>query len=85
LIEYANVQVLELRFYDRQLSQRMEKMYDDIEHAERLWWFRRMRQYHAIMAKQMETYAEISEIIEKVNNLIKVTEDIYYARVYATV
>jgi uncharacterized Rmd1/YagE family protein len=36
------------------------------------------------MGKQMETYAEISEIIEKVNNLIKVTEDVYYARVYAT-
>jgi uncharacterized Rmd1/YagE family protein len=36
------------------------------------------------MAKLMETSAEISEIIEKVNNLIKVTEDVYYARVYAT-
>jgi uncharacterized Rmd1/YagE family protein len=35
------------------------------------------------MARQMETYAEVSEIIEKVNNLIKVTEDVYYARVYA--
>jgi ribosome-binding factor A len=46
--------------------------------------FRRGRQYHAIMAKLMETSAEISEIIEKVNNLIKVTEDVYYARVYAT-
>jgi len=36
------------------------------------------------MAKLMETSAEISEIIEKVDNLIKVTEDVYYARVYAT-
>jgi hypothetical protein len=84
LIEYANVQVLELRYYDRELSRQMEKMYDDIEHADRMWRFLRMHQYHAIMGKQMETYAEISEIIEKVNNLIKVTEDVYYARVYAT-
>jgi hypothetical protein len=84
LIEFANVQVLELRWYDRELSRQMEKMYDDIEHAERQWRFLRMRQYHAIMASQMETYAEISEIIEKVDNLIKVTEDAYYARVYAT-
>ncbi len=84
LIEFANVQVLELRYYDRELSRGMEKMYDDIEHADRLSQFRRSRKYHAIMAKQMEMYAEISEIIEKVNNLIKVTEDIYYARVYAT-
>jgi hypothetical protein len=85
LIEFANVQVLELRYYDRELTREMEKMYDDIEHAESFSSFRRSRQYHAIMAKQMETYAEISEVIEKVDNLIKVTEDVYYARVYATV
>ena len=84
LIEFANVQVLELRYYDRELTRQMEKMYDDIEHADRMWRFLRMHQYHTIMGTQMETYAEISEIIEKVNNLIKVTEDIYYARVYAT-
>jgi hypothetical protein len=84
LIEFANVQTLELRYYDRELTRQMEKMYDDIEYADRLSRLRRMRQYHAIMAKQMETFAEISEIIEKVKNLIKVTEDIYYARVYAT-
>lgn len=84
LIEFANVQVLELRYYDRELSREMEKMYDDIEHADRMSQFRRGRQYHAIMAKLMETSAEISEIIEKVDNLIKVTEDVYNARVYAT-
>jgi hypothetical protein len=59
-------------------------MYDDIEHADRLSWFSRSRQYHAIMKHQMKISAEISETIEKVDNLIKVTEDIYYARVYAT-
>lgn len=84
LIEFANVQVLELRYYDRELTRQMEKMYDDIEHADRLSPFRRSRQYHAIMTNQMKTYAEISEIIEKVDNLIKVTEDVYYARIYAT-
>lgn len=84
LIEFANVQVLELRYYDRELAREMEKMYDDIEHADRMSPFFRSRQYHAIMAKLMETSAEISEIIEKVDNLIKVTEDVYYARVYAT-
>lgn len=82
LIEFANVQVLELRYYDRELTRQMEKMYDDIDLADKLPGFRRSRQYHAIMAGQMRTSAEISEIIEKVNNLIKVTEDVYYARVY---
>ncbi len=84
LIEYSNVQVLELRYYDRELTRQMEKMYDDIEQAEQLWRFGRVRRYHVIMTHLMATYAEISEIIEKVDNLIKVTEDVYYARVYAT-
>jgi hypothetical protein len=84
LIEFANVQVLELRYYDQELTREMEKMYDEIEQADRSSSFRRSRQYHAIMAKLMETSAEISEVIEKVDNLIKVTEDVYYARVYAT-
>jgi hypothetical protein len=84
LIEYAIVQVLELRYYDRELSRKMEKMYDDLEHADKLTKLSRMRQYHKIMADLMELYANISEVFEKINNLIKVTEDIYYARVYET-
>jgi len=83
LIEFANVQVLELRYYDRELTREMARMYDDIEHADRLSWFAKSRWYHEIMRHQMKTSAEISETIEKVDNLIKVTEDIYYARVYA--
>ncbi|WFN36249.1 hypothetical protein L1994_08850 [Methanomicrobium antiquum] len=84
LIEYANVQVLELRYYDRELNRQMEKMYDDIEHADRSPPFLKLRQYHLIMNTLMERSAEISEVIEKVHNLIKITEDVYYARVYET-
>lgn len=84
LIEFANVQVLELRYYDRVLTRQMEMMYDDIELADRLSRFSRIRLYHILMSRIMETHAEISEITEKVDNLIKITEDIYYARVYAT-
>ncbi len=50
LIEFANVQVLELRYYDRELTRQMEKMYDDIEGAERLSQYSRMYRYHAIMS-----------------------------------
>ena len=83
LIEFANVQALEFRYYDRELTRQMDRMYDDIENADRNSSFRRLRQYHRIMSRLMETQAEISDIVEKVDNLIKVTEDIYYARVYA--
>jgi hypothetical protein len=84
LIEFANVQALEFRYYDRALTRQMERMYDDIETADRKSFYIRLRQYHRIMSRLMQDQAEISDIIEKVDNLIKITEDIYYARVYAT-
>lgn len=83
LIEFASVQVLELRFYERELSRQMEKMYDDIENADRQWWISRIFKYQALMKDLMSEQAEVSEIIEEINNFIKVTEDVYYARVYA--
>jgi len=83
LIEFAVVQVFELRFYDRELSSHMERMFEDIEVADKLFWYRRLRQYHALMKVLMRTQTEVSEVIEKVNNLIKITSDVYYARAYA--
>lgn len=83
IIEYAAVQTLEFRYYDRVLSQQMERMYDDIGCTERRSQLRRIARYRSIMTRLMETLAEISEITDKVDNLIKITEDIYYARVYA--
>ena len=82
LIGFACVQVFELRFYDRELTRQVEKMYGDLEAAENLSWFARFRRYRAIMRVLMRTQAEVSEVIEKVNNLIKTTDDAYYARVY---
>jgi hypothetical protein len=83
LIEFANVQALELRYYDRKLTRQMERMYDDIENADKKPFYIRLHQYHRIMSRLMQDQAEISDITEKVDNLIKVTEDVYYARVYA--
>ncbi|SDF65858.1 hypothetical protein SAMN04488589_1037 [Methanolobus vulcani] len=85
LIEFANVQVFELRYYDRELSRSMEKMYEDIALADKLSFFKRRKLYRTIMTKLMQDNAALSEVTEKVNNLIKVTEDVYYARVYETV
>jgi len=83
LIEYALVQALEFRYYDRVLTLQMNRMYDDIESVDRSSQYRRRGQYHRIMSRLLETHADLSEVTDKVDNLIKITEDIYYARVYA--
>ncbi|SHH26375.1 hypothetical protein SAMN02745221_02050 [Thermosyntropha lipolytica DSM 11003] len=84
LIEFANVQLLELRYYDAILNRHMEKMYADIEEAEKLSRYARLRLYRQIMTELMEIIADITEVTEKIKNFIKITEDIYYARVYET-
>lgn len=80
LLEFAVSQLLELRYYDSLLTEEMEKMYDAIEEAETR--FRRLKYYRRIMNQLMELVVDISEITERIQNSLKVTEDIFYARVY---
>ncbi len=84
LIEFANVQLLELRYYDTILNQQMEKMYDDIDLADSKSLYRKLGHYRKIIAHRMQLIADITEVKEKIENLIKITEDVYYARVYQT-
>ena len=84
LLEFANSQLLELRYYDNLLSGEMEKMYDAIEKAERAGSFRQLNQYRRIMNQLMELIVDITEITERIDNSLKVTEDVFYARIYGT-
>lgn len=83
LIEFAIVQVLELRFYDRELSLQMNKMFEDMAHASRKSSFWRVSRMKGVMRDLLRTQTEVSDITEKVNNLIKVTDDAFYSRVYS--
>jgi hypothetical protein len=62
----------------------MAKMYDAIEEAERVGSFRRLGHYRRIMNQLMELIADITEITERIDNSLKVTEDVFYARIYGT-
>ncbi|MEQ8236757.1 MAG: hypothetical protein ABRQ23_08275 [Syntrophomonadaceae bacterium] len=84
LIEFANVQLLELRYYDDLINRQMIKMYDDIETAGAKSSFRKSRYYKGIISSRMQLIADITEVRERIENLIKITEDVYYARVYQT-
>lgn len=82
LLEFANSQLLELRYYDGLLSDKMEKMYDAIEDARSGAGYKKRRHYRDIMNELMELVVDITEITERIENSLKVTEDVFYARVY---
>jgi len=84
LLEFATTQLLELRYYDSLLSAELDNMHGAIEMADRYGWWGRLRQYRRIMKKLMETVIDITEITEKIQKQLKVTEDVFYARVYGS-
>lgn len=84
LLEFANSQLLELRYYDDLLTGEMEKMYNAIEEAEKAASIRRLGRNRRIMNQLTELIADVTEITERIDNSLKVTEDVFYARIYGT-
>jgi len=80
VIEVANAQLLEMRYYDELLDDELPRMYDLVEATRRLSLAPRR---FANLARRLYTLvAEVTELTEKVDNALQVTEDVYLARVY---
>jgi hypothetical protein len=83
VLEFANAQLLELRYYDAVLDAELPKLYDRIERARfgPRTVFR--RRYASLLGTMQTLVADSTELVERVENSIKVTDDVYLARVYA--
>jgi hypothetical protein len=83
VLEVANAQFLEMRYYDELLDDELPRMYDLVEEATRRLTLGPRR--FAGLARRLYTLvAEVTELTEKVDNALQVTEDVYLARVYAS-
>ena len=83
ILEVANAQLLELRYYDELLDAELPRMYDLVEATHNVANPLAARRY-ADLARHLYTLvAEVTEVTEKVDNALQVTEDVYLARVYA--
>jgi hypothetical protein len=80
ILEFANAQLLELRFYDAVLDAELPLMYDRVAHARR----RRLptRRFDAVLGQLQTRVADVTETVERAENALKVTDDVYLARVY---
>ena len=83
VLEVANAQLLELRFYDALLDEELPRMYQ-LAAAVRGRPALTHRRYARAASEMRALVAEITLISEKVDNALKVTEDVYLARVYAS-
>ena len=83
VLEMANAQLLEMRTYDEMLDDELPRVRDLIEAARRRINPLASRRY-ARLARRLHTLvAEVTELAERVDNALQVTEDVYLARVYA--
>jgi hypothetical protein len=82
ILEFANAQLLELRYYDALLDAELPRMYDRIESARKGTKGLFGRRYASLLAGLHTLVADSTEIVERAENALKVTDDIFLARVY---
>ena len=80
VLEVANAQLLEMRYYDELLDEELPRMYDLVEVTRR--WSLGPRRFAKLARRLYGLVAEVTELTEKVDNALQVTEDVYLARVY---
>jgi uncharacterized protein YfkK (UPF0435 family) len=79
LLEYANTQLLEFRYYDDVLTKVLSDVYKTLERKR--GFFSRWRM--AAEAQDLNTIrVEIRELSERTDNAIKFLSDMFYARAY---
>ena len=86
VLEVANAQFLEMRYYDELLDAELPRMYDLVEEATRrrtLGPTTGPGRFAALARRLYTLVAEVTELTERVDNALQVTEDVYLARVYA--
>jgi hypothetical protein len=82
VLEFANAQLLELRYYDSLLDAEVPHIYDEIADARRAFHLLG-RRFSRLLAVLQTRVADATEAVERVENSLKVTDDVFLARIYA--
>jgi hypothetical protein len=80
ILEFANAQLLELRYYDAVLDRELPRIYDRVGKTRRR--LMPIRRFSPVLGAMQAQVADITETIERVENALKVTDDVYLARIY---
>jgi hypothetical protein len=81
LLEFATAHLLELRYYDALLDRELHAIYDDLEASRRIPALF-TRRYGRLQRRTATLLLELSEMIERLENGVKIVGDFYLARLY---
>jgi hypothetical protein len=82
VLEVANAQLLEMRYYDELLDDELPRMYDLVEETRRAGGLGSSARFSRLARRLYALVAEVTELTEKTDNALQVTEDVYLARIY---
>ncbi|MFO0585146.1 MAG: hypothetical protein U0229_22950 [Anaeromyxobacter sp.] len=82
LLELATAQLLELRYYDALLDRELHAIYDELERKVAPLVAIFTRRYRMLQRRTAALLLDISEMIERLENAVKIVGDFYLARVY---
>jgi hypothetical protein len=83
VLEMANAQLLEMRTYDEMLDEELPRMRALVDAARKRTSMLAARRYGRLAQRLHTLVGEVTELTERVDNALQVTEDVYLARVYA--
>ena len=79
VIEFALTHMMEMRYYDTLLDERLTTLYDSIEESRARFFSNR---FTALSREASARFIEFSEFIERVDNSFKVVGDFYLAKIF---
>jgi hypothetical protein len=82
LVEFANVELLLLRSYDADLDAELPRVNQRVAAARR-FALPLARRYSRLLSEVQGLVLEIIEVSERVDNALKVTDDVYWNRLYS--
>lgn len=85
LIEFANVELLLMRCYDAVLDAELPQMYQRIAREQHRFELPLVRPYSQLLHDVQRLVAEVTEVTERVDNALKVTDDVYWNRLYTAI
>jgi hypothetical protein len=81
VLEFANAQLLELRYYDSVLDLELPRIHQESVDARRGFHFLG-RRYSRLLGALQNRVADATEAVERAENAFKVTDDVFLARIY---
>jgi hypothetical protein len=85
IIEFANVELLLMRSYDRDLDAQLPQMYRRIPKEKQHFELPLVSRYSRLLHDVQRLVAEVTEVTERVDNALKVTDDVYWNRLYSSI